>query len=287
MEICFPGNKGCHFVKFDCREVAYHVKIVGFGEPLLLLHGFTGNVDTWKFLFPLYCNQYQLIMVDIIGHGKTEALVDVERYRMEQIARDLKEILEKLSISKAHVLGYSMGGRLALTFANLYPQCVRSLILESASPGLETEDERSERRKQDQRLAECIMSGGMEAFVESWENIPLFESQKRLPLEQQLNIHNQRLTNSPLGLANSLLGMGTGSQPSWWEELENMKMPVLLITGELDLKFCKIAERMHQRLRNCEWKIINDVGHAIHVEDRDKFGKIVIEFLIKHREERK
>ena len=123
--------------------------------------------------------------------------------------------------------------------------------------------------------------------MESWENIPLFESQKRLPLEKKVNIHNQRLTNSHIGLANSLLGMGTGSQPSWWEELENMTVPVLLITGELDLKFCKIAERMQQRLNNCEWLIINDVGHAIHVEDGDKFGKIVSEFLMKHREEEK
>ncbi len=75
-------------------------------------------------------------MVDIIGHGKTEESVDIERYRIEQMANDLKCIFEKLSVSKAHVLGYSMGGRLALTFANLYPQCVCSLILESASPGL-------------------------------------------------------------------------------------------------------------------------------------------------------
>ena len=228
-------------MKINCRDVTYHVKIVGFGEPLLLLHGFTGNVDTWRFLTPLFGKHYQLIMVDIIGHGKTEVSVDLERYRIEQMANDLKSIFEKLSISKAHVLGYSMGGRLALTFANLYPQCVHSLLLESASPGLETESEQLARRKQDQTLAERILTDGIENFVGSWENIALFESQKRLPDEQRLSIRKQRLSNSPLGLANSLLGMGTGSQPSWWEELENIMVPVLLITGELDLKFCKIA----------------------------------------------
>jgi 2-succinyl-6-hydroxy-2,4-cyclohexadiene-1-carboxylate synthase len=274
-------------VKLVCRDVLYHVEIVGHGQPLLLLHGFTGNVDTWKGLIPSLSKHYQLIMVDLIGHGKTDSPLDVERYRMEQMASDLKSILEKLAISKADVLGYSMGGRLALTFANLYPQCVRSLLLESASPGLETELERSERRKQDQKLAERIVANGIEAFVASWENISLFESQKRLPLEQRLSIREQRLAHSPLGLANSLLGMGTGSQPSWWEELERLDVPVLLITGELDLKFCKIAERMQQRLKKSEWLIINDVGHAIHVEDGDKFGKIVSEFLMKHKEEEK
>ena len=100
-------------------------------------------------------------------------------------------------------------------------------------------------------------------------------------------IRQQRLAHSPLGLANSLLGMGTGSQPSWWDKLEYMKFPVLLLTGELDLKFCKIAKRMQQRLRNREWLTINHVGHAIHVEDGEKFGKIISEFLMKYREEEK
>lgn len=274
-------------MNIHCRDIKYHVKIIGFGEPLLLLHGFTGNADTWKFLSPLLCSHYQLIMVDIIGHGKTDTDADLERYRIEEMANDLKCIFDRLSISSAHVLGYSMGGRLALTFANLYPQCVCSLILESTSPGLATEEERSERRKSDQILAERILEDGIESFVERWENIALFESQKRIPLEQRINIRNQRLMNSTRGLANSLLGMGTGSQPSWWEELKKLTMPVLLITGDLDKKYCEIAERMKNRLNNCEWIIINDVGHAIHVEDGDKFGKIVSEFLIKHREEEK
>lgn len=274
-------------MNIDCRDVSYHVKVVGSGDPMLLLHGFTGNIDTWGFLAPILSDHYQLIMVDIMGHGKTEQSVDLERYQIEQVAYDVNCILEKLSISKAHVLGYSMGGRLALTFAILYPQCVSSLILESASPGLETEEERLERRKQDQRLAERIVIDGIKDFVDGWENITLFESQKRLPLNQRLMIREQRLSNSSLGLSNSLLGMGTGSQPSWWDELKYLKIPVLLITGELDLKFCNIAKRMQLRLNNCEWMIINNVGHAIHVEDGDKFGKIVSGFLMKLKEEEK
>ena len=109
----------------------------------------------------------------------------LRRYQIEQVASDLKNILEQLAISKVHILGYSMGGRLALTFASLYPQCVRSLLLESTSPGLETEEERMERRKQDQQLANRILTNGMEAFVELWENISLFESQKKLSLRNK------------------------------------------------------------------------------------------------------
>lgn len=274
-------------MKILCRDVQYHVEIVGQGEPLLVLHGFTGNIDTWKFLIPALSPHFQLIMVDVIGHGKTESPLDVTRYRIEQVASDLKEIVEKLALSRVHVLGYSMGGRLALTFANVYPQCVRSLLLESASPGLATEAERLQRRKHDQRLAERILTNGIEAFVDDWEGIALFDSQQGLPLEQRMLIREQRLVNSVLGLAHSLLGMGTGSQPSWWDRLKYLSLPVLILTGELDVKFCKIAERMQQRFPKSEWMIINNVGHAIHVEDGDKFGKIVREFLLRHREETK
>jgi 2-succinyl-6-hydroxy-2,4-cyclohexadiene-1-carboxylate synthase len=266
-------------MKIVCGDVSYAVDIAGNGEPLVLLHGFTGNRDTWNFLIPVLKERYTLVMVDIIGHGGTTAPDDFQRYEMEQVAGDLKAILDELNLPKAHFLGYSMGGRLALGFSCMHPEYVYTLILESASPGLLTKEEREIRRGNDKKLATSILEKGMEAFVKQWENISLFESQKRLSFEIQESIRQQRLSNSPVGLSNSLLGMGTGSQASYWEKLEHLDFPVLLITGELDSKFCKIAESMQKRLKQVEWRIINDAGHAIHVEDGEKFGKIVNEFL--------
>ena len=128
-------------------------------------------------------------------------------------------------------------------------------------------------------LPKRILENGMEAFVDQWENIPLFESQKRLSSKTRLSIREQRLANVPTGLSNSLLGMGTGSQASYWDELDTLDFPVLLVTGELDPKFCEIADLMIKKLKRAEWKIISDAGHAIHVEDGEKFGKIISEFL--------
>ncbi|MGX2961352.1 2-succinyl-6-hydroxy-2,4-cyclohexadiene-1-carboxylate synthase [Peribacillus sp. JNUCC 23] len=267
-------------MKLVCRSVEYHIDIIGHGEPLLLLHGFTGSLETWRFLWPIQ-KKYQLIMVDIIGHGATESPHNAERYTMLEAAKDIREILEKLSIQKTHVLGYSMGGRLALSFACLFPELVQSLILESASPGLKTEAARQERRIQDAKLADKIVEKGISAFVDDWENIPLFDSQKKMSQEKQKAVRRERLANTELGLCNSLLGMGTGNQPSWWNQLENLSMPILLLTGELDNKFCDIARLMQSLIKDCEWQIINDAGHAIHVEDEEKFGKIVSEFLAK------
>lgn len=265
-----------HFVSNGIR---YHVDIWGEGFPLLLLHGFTGNGEGWREFMPYWKTHSKAIAPDIIGHGKTDSPEDTTCYRIEKAAQDLNQLLDKLGIEKVDLLGYSMGGRLALTFAVKYPEKVRKLILESTSPGLETEGERKARQMQDAKLALLIKEHGVPSFVEYWENIPLFQSQNNLPEGVQNSIRNQRLTNNQMGLMNSLYGMGTGAQPSWWDELESIQAPTLLITGSLDEKFCRIAKKMAERLKNCKCISISDSGHAIHVEKPKIFGTIVSEFL--------
>ena len=259
--------------------ILYHVDTIGEGFPLLLLHGFTGDSTTWKPFFSQWSQTRKIILVDIIGHGKSASPTDVQRYDIVSVANDMKQILEQLEIEKADVLGYSMGGRLALSFALLFPEYVNKLLLESSSPGLETDEERESRKIQDEKLGNLIEANGIERFVDYWENIPLFSTQKNLPLHKQLEIRQQRLQNSVTGLKNSLVGMGTGSQPSWWDKLQELEAETLLLTGELDQKFCLISEKMVKRMKRAEWKNIKSCGHAIHVEQPEKFGTMVSEFL--------
>ncbi|MCV9888986.1 2-succinyl-6-hydroxy-2,4-cyclohexadiene-1-carboxylate synthase [Metabacillus halosaccharovorans] len=260
------------------RDVSYHVEIEGKGEPLVFLHGFTGSSLSWQHLINDFRN-YQLIFIDILGHGKSDHPSDSSRYKMGEVVEDIIEIFNRLTIDKAHIVGYSMGGRLALSLAALYPHRVKKLVLESSSPGLNTDEERNHRIKSDQALADEIVRGGISRFVDKWEKIPLFSSQMMMSDSQKNKLREQRLLNTEIGLANSLLGMGTGSQPSWWDKLPNLHISVLLLCGELDQKFCEIAKRMHERLPFSVIKEINQAGHAIHVEQPRIFGKIVIEFL--------
>jgi 2-succinyl-6-hydroxy-2,4-cyclohexadiene-1-carboxylate synthase len=262
--------------------VRYHIQVYGDGSrPLVLLHGFTGDFTTWTSFSNSFRKDSKVIIPDIIGHGKTESPDVLSRYQIESAASDVKKILDKMEIKQVDLLGYSMGGRLALTFALLFPDRVRKLILESASPGLATESERELRRMKDTELAHFISEQGVSSFVDYWEEIPLFSTMKRLPSAVLQKIRGQRLNNSPAGLSNSLLGMGTGSQPSWWDKLDILTCEVLLLTGEQDKKFCDIAEKMKNKLKNCTWMVINDSGHAIHVEEPEKFGTIVSDFLSK------
>lgn len=262
--------------------IGYHVEICGNGFPLLLLHGFTGDTSTWTPFCHNWGSHSQLIIPDIIGHGKTESPDEINHYKIESVADNLKMILDEMGVKHVDLLGYSMGGRLALTFAILYPNMVRKLILESASPGLYTEGERKVRCLKDLELADFIKEQGIVRFVDYWEEIPLFSTMKRLPLSTKEMVRNQRLGNSPKGLANSLLGMGTGAQPSWWEKLGQLTCEVLLITGEKDEKFCGIGEKIAKELKNSTWIVVKNSGHAIHVEEKEKFGTIVSDFLTKY-----
>ncbi|WLR55961.1 2-succinyl-6-hydroxy-2,4-cyclohexadiene-1-carboxylate synthase [Mesobacillus subterraneus] len=266
-------------MKTMINGVRYNVEQCGDGFPLVLLHGFTGAASAWKPFCPIWGQHSTMLMVDLIGHGETESPGDMVRYGIMKAANDMKELLDRLEIEKTDMLGYSMGGRTAITFASMYPERIRKLVLESTTPGLENPEERENRVQQDQRLAMKIETEGMARFIDFWESIPLFRSQLNLPNNIREQIRSQRLRNNPVGLANSLRGMGTGVQPSWWDKLSTFDFESLLITGELDDKFCRIAADMASKLPQAKHLSINDCGYAIHVEEREKFGTIVSEFL--------
>lgn len=260
--------------------VTYHFEIHGKGAPLLLLHGFTGSVNTWAPFLKEWGEGFQVIAVDIIGHGKTDSPSDPARYEMGQVVEDIYGLLQGLNIQSIHLLGYSMGGRLALSFACAYPEMVTSLIVESSSPGLKDEREQHARTDADEALASRIETEGITSFVDYWENIPLFAPTKRLDKAIQEKIRQERLAQKAMGLANSLRGMGTGKQPSLWHCLPECKFPVLLLAGDEDEKFIKIANEMEKDLPNAKKILINDSGHMIHVEQPQIFGKIIKDWLM-------
>lgn len=267
-------------VNVTLNHLQFHVETVGKGPPLLMLHGFTGSSENWKPFFSSWGRHCQVIAPDLIGHGTSTAPTDALRYSMDQAADDLALLLDQLDVAKAHILGYSMGGRLALAFAIRHPNRIKTIILESSSPGLKTEKERKERIEQDEALADRIENAGVETFVEQWEKIPLFATQSK---EAREKLRKQRLQNSEIGLAGSLRGMGTGAQKSLWGELATVEVPVNLVVGELDLKFRRIAEDMQKRMKNAEVTTVCGAGHAVHVEQSRFFDKIVVAW-INHKE---
>lgn len=177
------------------------------------------------------------------------------------------------------LIGYSMGGRIALHVASRRPDLVSRLVLESASPGLPSERERAMRIASDTELAERILTDGIEAFVDMWEGLPIFASRKRLAPPVKAALRARSLRNDPRSLAAALQGFGTGTLPSLWEHLPRIEVPTLLIAGELDAKFVAIGERMSALLPNGRLVVVPGAGHTVHLERPDAWGVAVAEFL--------
>lgn len=257
----------------------YHIEVVGAGDPLLMLHGFSGDGATWHAVASSLGERWRVIMLDCLGHGASDKPRDVASYRMEAIAADIVDLLNQLQIKRTHLLGYSMGGRLALYLALRYPERLRSLILESASPGLADASERANRRRRDQALANEIKAKGIDWFVAHWERLPLWASQSKLPPITRAAQRQQRLSNSALGLANSLRGLGAGAQPNLWPELPTLRMSALLLVGEADSKFREINRSMAALMPNAQLRLIPSAGHNTHLENLPAFCTAVDSFL--------
>jgi len=246
---------------------------------LVLLHGFTGSAAGWGYhLDAVAAHGLRVIALDMLGHGLSDAPTDPGRYTIEHYQQDILAAMQELGVSEgqAALLGYSMGGRIALYTA--FSGYFRALILESASAGLEDAVEREQRRISDEALAASIERDGIEAFVERWEKLPLFASQGSLSLESREALHRQRLQNSATGLAQSLRGVGLGAQPSLYARLPALQIPTLLIAGELDTKFTIIARQMAQLLPRSQLHIIAGAGHIVHLERPEEFVSLVNNF---------
>lgn len=265
-------------MRTEVNGLHLNVEVMGDGFPLLALHGFTGSAATWQ---PLAASwpQYRVIAVDLIGHGASNAPADESRYTMARCAADLAALLDALGVERAALLGYSMGGRVALHVALAAPERIAALVLESASPGIEDAGERAARVAADRALAGDIERDGIEAFVDRWEALPMWATQAALPEPVRQRLRAQRLCNSTAGLANSLRGMGAGAQEPLTARLGELRMPVLLIAGQQDAKYRTLACDMRERIRDAQIKIVDGAGHAAHLERPAAFAPLVKEFL--------
>lgn len=259
--------------------LALHVEAAGAGPPLVLLHGFTGSANTWRDLTRRLASEYRTIAPDLVGHARSQAPAGVERYAIRRAAADLVALLRALGHERAAWLGYSLGGRVALQVAADHPGAVAALVLEGASPGIADAGERTARLASDGARAERIEHDGVEAFVDEWERLPLFASQRALPAGPREAIRATRLAQRAHGLANSLRGMGAGAQAPLHDRLPSIAVPALLIAGSLDTKYVAVAEEMAQTLPDATMQVIDGAGHAAHLERPEAFARPVADFL--------
>ncbi|WP_341525985.1 2-succinyl-6-hydroxy-2,4-cyclohexadiene-1-carboxylate synthase [Nostoc sp. UHCC 0302] len=262
----------------------FHYSLFGnLDKPLILfLHGFMGDIGEFNEAIKSLSDEFSYLTLDLPGHGKTQVLGEDEYYTMANTAHALINLLDELKIPKCLLVGYSMGGRLALYLTLHFSERFHKVVLESASPGLATEVERLERIKRDtqigRKLIRSIDKTNFARFLANWYTQPIFGSIKNHPEYNQMV--ESRLQNNPLELDKSLRFMGTGCQPSLWEKLQYNKVPLLLLAGEYDEKFIAINIEMAKRCELAKLEIISNAGHNIHFENTFAFVKSIKSFLM-------
>jgi len=258
----------------------------------VLLHGFTGDSTTWAHLGSELGDERPVHGIDLVGHGRSEAPVAAAAYTIASTIRSVVRAVSDLGsalpesaplapgpVPSSHWLGYSMGGRVALSLALAEPGAVASLVLVGASPGLADPVARAARVAADTTLADAVERDGLEAFVDQWMRHPLFASQARLGPDFLAGARAQRLRNRAHALAHTLRGMGTGAMPPLWDRLDEVRVPVLLVHGALDGKFAALAHDMATRLPDARVLAVPDAGHAVHVEAPAALAAAVRGFL--------
>jgi 2-succinyl-6-hydroxy-2,4-cyclohexadiene-1-carboxylate synthase len=250
----------------------------GEGPPLVLLHGFTGNCTSWEEWLPELEKRYRVLAVDLPGHGNTKFGDADLAADLPYVAAAIDRLLEKQGIGKAAFIGYSMGGRALLHLAALFPHRISSMVILSASPGIEDSTERAIRARADDALADRLESEGLETFVTEWMAQPLFETLSRAEPGRVSREKTRKLSGDGRAFAQALRQLTPGRQPSLWHALARMELPCLIVSGELDQKYVDIASRMVVSMPNARGAVIAGAGHALLLENPAATGAAVAAF---------
>ena len=245
--------------------------------PVLFLHGFMGSSADWRAVTAAIGDLAFCIALDLPGHGASLELAP-EAYTVEGSARAVIHTLDQLDVERPVMAGYSMGGRLALYLALRYPDRCAGLFLESASPGLQSAEERKVRREADEEKAVRLESGDFEQFLSDWYKQPLFA-----PLARDEDLLQQTIAarrgNDPVELARSLRGIGVGNQSPLWGALGGLAVPALAVAGELDEKYATISSRMATVNPRIVSELVRGVGHNVHTEAPAEYLALLERFV--------
>lgn len=268
-------------------ETLIHTSRDAGGLPLLFLHGFLGNACDWEVVVSGLGGGYRYLCADLnaLARGGPAAC------SMGRAAGSLLNALDALGVFQCALAGYSMGGRLALYCAIHHPDRFSRVVLESASPGLRSEEERAARCEHDEALAQRLDTAAnafpeerarlFRAFVDWWYDQPLFASLASAP-ERRETLVRKRLGADPAALAALLRGMGVGLQPSLWDDLHTFRTPTLLIVGELDRKYRILAEEMCEACHSMAVETFAGCGHNVHWENPGGYTTALKAFLAAH-----
>lgn len=234
-----------------------------------------GSSADWQLVVGDLLDNYHCILIDLPGHGASTGR-NAEAYAMDAAVQAVSGVLDAVECGPVGLVGYSMGGRVALRVALRHPDRVRRLVLESVFPGIADASERAERRRIDEKRAREI-EADLPGFLRQWYRMPLFASLDRHGLVEAM-VH-RRANNDPAEIARALRGFSPGRQSPLWNDLAALAMPTLLLTGGLDPKYPDVTARAAERIPDARRVLVPDAGHNVHAERPAAYRQAVRDFM--------
>jgi pimeloyl-ACP methyl ester carboxylesterase len=255
----------------EVNRTRLHNEVAGTGEPVVLIHGLGSDLRVWDAQFPVFAQHNRVLRYDIRGHGKS-ALPTSEPYAH---ADDLKALLDHCDMSRAHVIGQSIGGEIAINFALAYPERVQSLVLvDSTISGFQWSDDWNASWLP---VFAAASTKGKEGILELALRHPLFASAMENPavaprLTQILSEYS----------AWHFLNADPVQHPERpaIQRLDQIRMPTLIIVGEHDLPdFHAIAAILQQHIPIATRLDVAGVGHVVPMEAPERLNEMTLGFL--------
>jgi len=242
---------------------------------LLFLHGFMGSSSDWNIIYKYLLNDYSILLIDLPGHGLSINLPEY-CYTFMNISKQIIGIINKLNINILNIIAYSMGGRLILDLIFKSDIKINKIIFESVSFGIEDNNKRNKRVTQDKLLCDNILNNDLGMFLNTWYNKSIWGYlNKSLDYDILLT---KRLLNNKKELCKSLDNTGLGNQKSYWNEICNLDK-LLYITGEYDIKYNNIANKLMKLNTKIKHINVHNTGHNVHFEEPEKYVKIIKQYL--------
>ncbi|MGD0765083.1 MAG: alpha/beta hydrolase [Dehalococcoidia bacterium] len=264
-------HEGGAATKTTANGITVNYELTGQGNCLVLVHGAGDNLQMWYGQVPVFSQRYGVLTYDVRGFGETE--FPEAEVGAALLAADLRALLRALDIPRAFVLGYSMGGRIALELALDAPEMVRALVLSNSGIGVGPRPPGAEERRRG--LIDALERGDLETAAEQMtaasfspglkERDPaLFERYKRI-----------KLANNPRSFARVWGAMMRASPP----DVSRLSCPVLLIAGERDgFMSLEAARSTHAAIAGSHLELL-PTGHAAALEAPQEFNRLIFDFL--------
>src|SRR5215472_14628949 len=231
-------------------------------ELVTCVHGFSQHGESWAEVRAL------------VPGGRRWLTPDLRATALPEAEAELLELWEREGVERTHLVGYSQGGRVALSAAARHPR----LTAIGAHAGFEGEA-RARRRLEDEALAERIEREGIDWFAAYWAALPLFAGLVRRGPAYLARLDAARRRNDPAQLAAALRGLGAGATEPFWDCLGAIEAPTLLVAGAEDERYAAFARRLAGAIPGAEVAIVPEAGHAVHLEQPAAFAALLAAHL--------